>query len=204
MVRQLKEDIDRLKKDRIVEVAEHLFFTQGFTQTSMTQIAETLAVGKPMIYQYFSSKSALLAEVCNRTTEFAAALADSALEKKGSPKDRLRQIVHELSLQVMANRSGMAVLFREAQHLPEAERDRLAQNYHRFNSSLYTLLSDGVDLGEFRFASHTVVTHAISGMATWLFTWYDPEGPLSADDIAAELEELAIKMISVCEGIEAS
>ncbi|MEZ5714845.1 MAG: TetR/AcrR family transcriptional regulator [Paracoccaceae bacterium] len=195
MVRQLKDDIDQLKKDRIVEAAEQMFFAQGFTQTSMSQIAEALAVGKPLIYHFFSSKTELLAEVCNRTTEFAATLADTSLKQQGSACERLRSIVRELSLQVMANRAGMSVLFREAKHLPEAERIRLARNYHHFNKSLNQLLSDGVASGEFRFDSHVVVTHAISGMSTWLFTWYDPGGALSAEEIASELETLAVRML---------
>ena len=196
MVRRLKEDIDRLKKDRIVEVAEELFYSQGFIQTSMTQIAEALAVGKPTIYHFFASKTALLAEVCNRTTEYAAELAQAGLGREGSPNERLRYIVRELSMRVMTNRAGMAVLFRETKHLSAAERQRLARNYHRFNSLLNQLLSEGLAAGEFRFTNHTVVTHAISGMATWLFTWYDPDGPLSPDEVADEVERLASGMIA--------
>lgn len=200
MASDMRGSVDRYKRELIVNAAEELFFTKGFMQTSMTDIAQHLAVGKPTIYQYFKSKGELLSEVCNRTTEFAADIARLSLDQDSAPPDKIRRIVRELSLTVMENRFSLAVLFREVKHLPLEERTRLSRNYHEFNKFVSEILSEGVQNGDFRSADHTVVVHAISGAASWLFTWYQSDGRLSPEQIADEMAELAVGMIKAGEG----
>jgi hypothetical protein len=64
-----------------------------------------------------------------------------------------------------------------------------------FNRSIEVLLQDGVRTGEFVVENESVVTHAISGMATWIFTWYRPDGPLSPNEIAQQMANLVLRMV---------
>lgn len=200
MTSSMRNSVDRYKRELIVNAAEELFFTKGFMQTSMTGIAQHLAVGKPTIYQHFKSKGELLSEVCNRTTEFAADIARLSLGQDSTPPEKIRRIVRELSLTVMENRCSLAVLFREVKHLPPEERTRLARNYHEFNNFVSEILTEGMHSGDFRSVDLTVAVHAISGAASWIFTWYHSDGRLSPEQIAEEMADLAVGMIQVGEG----
>jgi len=60
----------------ILDTAERLFASQGYSATSMREIAEASGVNPAMIHYYFGSKKALLQNVMERTLEpLATALA---------------------------------------------------------------------------------------------------------------------------------
>lgn len=191
----LREKLMDVRKEEIVVVATKLFYVKGYVSTSMEDIARELNVGKPTIYSCFNSKADLLAEVCNYTTAMAASLAADALNSPGSPSDRLKFVVKELSLRVIDGRMNMSVLFREVKHLPEEARERLSKNFHAFNSSLRRLLREGVDSGDFHNVDEALVTQAVSGMATWIFTWYKPKGSFSPEYIADSMAEYALRIV---------
>lgn len=195
MSMDLRAKLMDIRKEEIVRTATLLFYEKGYTNTSMTDIAQQLSVGKPYIYLCFKSKAELLAEVCNTTTAMAAALANEALASQDTPAERLRHVVEQLCLRVMDGRMNMSVLFREIKHLPSAAREELAKNFHSFNHSLKLLLREGVENGEFIEAEEALVTQAISGMATWIFAWYNPRGPFPPEHIAQQIAGYALRMV---------
>lgn len=178
-----------------MRVAGELFFTKGFTQTSVEEIATRLSIGKPQIYACFPSKTALLAEVCNWVTMFVANVAAQAASSQGTPTERVAHVVRELSRRVIEGRMNLAVLFREVKHLPPEGMDELARNFHSFNCSFESLLREGIAAGEFRIRSPIAATHAISGMTTWMYSWFSDEGTLSSEEVVDEMVRLALTMI---------
>ncbi len=178
-----------------MRVARELFFTQGFTQTSVEQIASRLSIGKPQIYACFPSKAALLAEVCNWVTTLVAHAASEAASLNGSPTERVTYVVRELTRRVIEGRMNLAVLFREVKHLPPEGLEELARNFHSFNRSFESLLREGIASGEFRIDSPVVATHAISGMTTWIYSWFNEDGSVPAEEVVDEMVRLALAML---------
>ncbi len=193
----LRDSLMELKRSEIVRVASDLFFQKGFTQTSMDEIAAQLGIGKPQVYACFQSKVALLAAVCNLTTLLAAGVAAEAEVAEGTPTERVEYVVRELSRRVIDGRKHLAVLFRETKHLPPTGTAELAQNFHSFNRSFENLVREGLETGEFQVRHPAIVTHAISGMTTWMYSWFNPEGSLPADDVIEEMVQLALAMVGV-------
>lgn len=191
----LRDKVLVLKREEILRVASELFFLKGFTQASIDDIAANLSIGKPQIYACFSSKTALLTEVCIRTAALAAELAADSLRTRGSPTERLSHMVRGLCMCVIEGRMSMAVLFREIKHLPVEAVSELAENFHLFNKCLGDLLREGSAAGEFSVPDPAVLTLAISGMTTWIYSWYRPEGPQTADEIADQMVFLALRMV---------
>lgn len=193
----LREKLLLAKREEILRVAAELFYENGYAQTSMDEIASQLGIGKPSIYALFESKTDLLSEVCNRTTRYAATIAGEAAARSGAPSARLRHIVEQLCLRVIEGRRHLSVLFRDYKHLPPEATRNLAGNFHAFNRSLGALLREGVEAGEFTVQDAVVVTHAISGMGTWIYAWYRPEGVLSPEEISSQMADLALKMVKM-------
>lgn len=194
-VAQLRDRLLEVKREEIMRVAGELFFAKGFTQTSMEEIATRLSIGKPQIYACFPSKTALLAEICNWVTMLAANVAAEAASSQGTPRERVVYVVRELSRRVIEGRMNLAVLFRETKHLPPEGVRELARNFHLFNHSFESLLREGIASGEFRIESPAVATHAISGMTTWMYSWFDEQGALSADEVVEEMVRLSLMML---------
>ena len=52
------------QREDILAAAARLFADQGFSATSMNQVAEACGVAKPTLYHYFQDKQELLAQSC--------------------------------------------------------------------------------------------------------------------------------------------
>ncbi len=191
----LRDKVLELKREEILRVAGELFFSKGFTKASLDDIAASLSIGKPQIYTFFNSKAALLAAVCTRTSTLSAELSAESLRAQGSPTERLSHIIRTLCMRVIEGRTSLAVLFREVKHLPVEAVSELAENFHLFNSCLNNLLQEGVATGEFSVPNTSVPTLAINGMVTWIYSWYRPDGPQTADEIADQMVLLTLRMV---------
>lgn len=73
----------------VVDAAERLFFTAGFSVTSMDDLARELRISKKTIYRHFPGKRSLLAAVLDRQFgRIERALADATEAAAGQPFHR--------------------------------------------------------------------------------------------------------------------
>jgi len=129
-------------------------------------------------------------------TSFAADLAVYALNDEGPFTERLDRIVRQLCLRVIEGHLYLAVLFREEKHMPSSAVKQLTRNRHAFKNAVTKLLDDGKKAGEFKFQSSAAITElAITGMITWVFTWYQERGALKPEQIADEMSSLVMDMV---------
>lgn len=194
-LRSMREELHDYKRNRILDVASQLFYTLGYTKTSIDAIAEQLHVTKPFVYYHFASKADILGGVCGRTTALSAELAEAAASTTGSASIRLHDLVRDVTLRVTEGRIYLAVYFREEMHLPELAKTRLTGYRRRFDKALRRLLQQGVDSGEFHLRNVSVAEQAISGMTTWVFNWYRPDRKFNAQEIAEEMARLTLCMV---------
>lgn len=192
----IKEEINNLKRQRILDAASVLFHENGYRGTSIDAIAQQVNVTKPFIYYYFKNKAEILAAVCGETTAIVAEMAEQEALNSGPAQVRLRNLVKALTLKIIKSRVYLAVYFREEKHLPPANMKALADNRRRFNLALRQLLEQGVASGEFQSRNITVATQSITGMTTWLFNWYRETGPLTPEAISDEMAGLCVAMLT--------
>ena len=200
----IKSEILEFRRAKILDAASQLFFEKGFKGTTIDEIAERIGVTKPFIYNCFTNKAELLTEVCNRTTAFAADIAQAARGGEGSPAQRLRQFAENLTLRVIEGRVYLAVLFREEKHLPPSSRAALKRDRKRFNAALSALLEEGRQAGDFRFGHLEATLQAVTGMTTWIFSWYQPGIHLPPEELAVEMGVLVLQAVGARKTAETS
>jgi AcrR family transcriptional regulator len=191
----MRDEISAYKRDRILEEAVKLFYERGFSGTTLDDIAGKLGVTKPFIYTHFRSKCELLEAVCRPTIEMSLDAISRAARGEGRAADRLFDGVVNFTKVVLQRQGNIAVYFREEKHLSEAGLAEINALRKRFDRVLSDLLQEGADAGEFRIADVRVAALAIGGMVSWAYTWYQQEGRLSFDDIAARLAHFALQMV---------
>ncbi len=197
----LKEQVTDLKREKVLQVAGDLFFAKGFNSTSMDDIATALSIGKPMIYRYFPSKVALLAAVCSETSRMVASIAETLSESsQDTPAEQLKTIIYEGSLRIINGAQGLALLFREVKNVPKPLLAQLESSDTNFRNVMVNLFKEGKQLGQFNYvANEYVMAQSVSGLITWIFTWYRPDGPLTATEIAENMALTVLQMVGYIE-----
>lgn len=88
-----------LKRSSILEMAEKLFFEKGYEQTSIQDILDALSLSKGGFYHHFSSKEAILAEICeNRVISRLSHLKWELFGTRVSPIDKLNLLLRKVNL----------------------------------------------------------------------------------------------------------
>ncbi len=193
----MREEISAYKRERILEEAVKLFYERGFSGTTLDDIAGKLGVTKPFIYTHFRSKVELLEAICRPTIEMSSAAIFDAAQQTASASDRLFNGVVAFTKVVLTRQANIAVYFREEKNLSATGLDDINSLRKRFDRVLSGLLEEGTRSGEFHIADIRVAALAIGGMVSWAYTWYQPGGRLSIDDVGAQMARFAVEMVGV-------
>jgi AcrR family transcriptional regulator len=83
-------------RQQIVETALHLFRQQGYENTRIDDIVQTLEISQPTFFRYFPSKDAVLREVGRRAFSRQAEGLKAELSVKATTEQRLRRFYESL------------------------------------------------------------------------------------------------------------
>jgi hypothetical protein len=191
----MRDEITAFKRERILEEAVRLFYERGFSGTTLDDIAAALGVTKPFIYTHFRSKVELLEAACRPTIEMSLDAIARAAEQPGRPGQRLYDGIVHFTKVVLQRQANIAVYFREEKNLSETGLEEINALRKRFDHTLSALLEEGVASGDFHIADVRVAALAIGGMVSWAYTWYQPGGRLTFDDIAVRLADFGLHMV---------
>jgi len=177
------------QREDILAAAARLFAEQGFSATSMNQVAEACGVAKPTLYHYFQDKQELLAQICDSHVHALLALVDEVKSRQLEPDAQLRALIERFTRAYADAQPQHRVLTSEIKFLADAERERLLDVERRVVSEFAAAIS--LVRPELRDAKlHKPLTMLLFGMINWTFTWLRPDGELSHDALAALVSDL--------------
>jgi AcrR family transcriptional regulator len=128
--------------EKILSAARRLFVKQGYTATSIRQVAESAGIGKATIYHHFPDKQAIVIALVQRNITSM----EDALHLVSAEKDPRRRIQ-------VATEASIGFLFESADILQVARReipggrDQMQGGYAKFFKEYMALLSDAIHLG---------------------------------------------------------
>lgn len=175
----------RNRKADIVRCFAELVSERGYDAVSLRDVAETLAMSKGTILHHFRSKDRLLEQVHSDYMRRRLEEAHAFLAELESPADQVRAIVLQL---MYAQASDRAATVGFAREIVRFASDELMTDVRRMRDEYSALLRGaierGIERGQFTEADPEIVALQIFGMCNWSWTWYRPEGPLGAEQIA--------------------
>src|SRR5512145_910400 len=133
----------------ILQTARRLFIAQGYTATSMRQIAEAVGIGKATIYHHFPDKQSILMALLDQNMgQMNESLA--AVQSEMEPRRRIEVAAKSSTRFLLESADVMQIARRE---VPEV-RDLIQKQFRLFLKDYLALLSDavrrGIDQGIFR------------------------------------------------------
>ncbi|MCF8179343.1 MAG: TetR/AcrR family transcriptional regulator [Sulfuritalea sp.] len=185
------------KRERILTVAEDLFYRYGFPGTTMDMICTELGVTKPYVYYYFRDKHEIV-----ETLAWRASLACLTTMKFPADDSRPAQLKLAEGLQrwvaaCVKHFRASALAFRVTASLRPEFRAELRSLAHDFYADLGALMDEAKQHGKLSFEDTSVTAMAMGGVVGFMYTWYRPEGRLSPDELVVRLTTTLFKMIGL-------
>ena len=191
----IRDAVLRLKSERIVGAAVELFYTQGFTNTTLEQVADAINVTKPFIYAHFRSKAELLADICSRAIKVAHNALNRVTAEQASATVKLETLVRDFMMAVLDHQPHAVIYSREETHLNPADREAINVLRREFDRRFAALLQEGVAAGEFVVEDVPLTALAIGGIVGWSPVWYRSGGRLTQPQAAQRIATLVLAMV---------
>lgn len=191
----------QLVRDRMLEKSAELFCANGFSRTSINDIADALYLKRSSVYHYFANKEEIVrALFIDEYTRRSNELRDLFDRSDLTSKERLVLATEGAIAQRLRGGSRFLVFDRLEAEVPEV----LRLDYNRGRRKildLYTrIIAEGVNSREFRAIDAQMAAFAVIGMSNWTALWYSPSGALKPGQIAKVLVDLLIHGITRHDG----
>jgi len=186
------------RRREIDEVASGLFHANGYSATSVRDIAKALDIQGASLYAHVASKEDLLWTIVDRAaTDFEAA-ADRAIADtpNADAVERLAALVEAHVEVVTADPERSSVFVTEWRHLSPDRRAAIAARRDAYEARFRETIADGQAVGAFRATDPAIAATFILTALNGIATWYRPDGRLSPDRIADHYVELALRSLS--------
>jgi len=181
--------------EKILDSAERLFATRGFTATTIKMIAAESKQNSALIYYYYDSKAALYRHVIERMVGRIASEASSRIRGDSDPESVIRGVVESQVAVLAANPHLPVLLARElidwkAAHAEPAIRSLSAGLFERLRLAIEVGQRDGTfGTGlNARFAAISVVAQVaylvLASPVAGILLGRGPDGP-TPDDVRA-------------------
>jgi AcrR family transcriptional regulator len=186
-----------LQRERILQAAAQLFAAQGYANTTMAQIVRALGVTKPFVYYYFRDKQEIFETLSWRPAVDCFTALDFAADDPRRASEKVIEGIERLIRATVSHHPCAFFAYREPQvYRPEyiAAQKKLA---HHFYDLLCPLLEEARRDGDLDFTETKITALAACSLPGFLYSWYRPDGRLSADEVVAELTKLASRVIGL-------
>ena len=177
------------QREQILARAAELFARQGYTATSMNQVALACGVSKPSLYHYVRDKYQLLVEIAEDHVGRLKALVVLARQQPVGAQDRLRTLIGSFLETYADAQAAHRVLTEDVKFLEPADRERVLDGQREVVAAFADAIADMRP--ELRAAElHKPLTMLLFGMMNWMFTWLQPAGRLTHAAMAPIVTDL--------------
>ncbi len=164
-----------LQRQTILQRAAELFAAQGYSGTSMAELAAGLGISKALLYHYCADKYELLREIAEGHIDRLCAVTTG----RPSLEILIRAVVSEYA----DARFHHQVLVQDIKYLNVADRDRILAKERQVVAAFAQAIATSPDASGTA-ALEKPLAMLLFGMINWLFTWFRADGALSYADIA--------------------
>ncbi len=186
-----------LQRERVLQVAAQLFADQGYANTTMAQIVRALGVTKPFVYYYFRDKQEIFETLSWRPAVECLTVMDFAPDDDRRAVDKVMDGIERLIRATIAHHPCAFFPYREPQvYRPEYQAAALKLAHH-FYDRLCPLLEEARRDGDLDFDDTMITALAACSLPGFLYTWYRPDGRMTADEMVATLSKLAWRVVGL-------
>ena len=171
------------QRELILSQAAQLFARQGYSGTSMNQVAAACGISKPALYHYVRDKQQLAATIAQEHVARLEAVVREVESLALDPEQRLRELVLRFVSEYAVAQHAHRVLTEDVRFLDAEDRARVLAAERRVLAAFAAALA-AARPGVAAAAMDKPLAMLLFGMINWMFTWIKPDGRFSYDDMA--------------------
>jgi len=175
-----------IRRSRILDQAQTLFWQKGYQSTTIADIADACGCRPGNIYNYFKSKEDILYSVINDITGRAVELVRPFGEDQTtSPVELLKSFIktHFGFLSSM-KRSIVFITDTGLQDLSPEHRQAIIELRKVYDDTLLNILKRGKKSGDFIDIDERILGYLIPSLIVRSNVWFSPKGRLSAEEVS--------------------
>lgn len=177
--------------ERLLTTAAEVFAANGYHPTTMRELSRATGMSLAGMYHYVRGKDELLALVQRRCFTRVLDGAEQAVARGADPTDRVERFIRHHVTFFAEHMSEMKVLSHEADSVSPARRAAIDRLKRRYADLLVELIAAATPEGAPGARLDVrVAAYGLFGMMNWIYTWYDPEGPVDPAALAEQLTTL--------------
>jgi len=173
------------KREAVLKTAAQLFLEKSYSRTSLNDVAERLNITKPALYHYFRNKEEILLECYRLGTNLIEETLNETASHCGTGLEKVEAFIHSYA-NVMTVNFGRCVMRLDEGDLSSGALTEVRNYKRKIDRRLRSFLAEGIEDQSIEPCDPKIAAFAIAGALNWMCEWYEPEGALSAEEIASQ------------------
>ncbi|MFZ3193042.1 MAG: TetR/AcrR family transcriptional regulator [Moraxellaceae bacterium] len=179
-------------RGRVLRAAAYLFHIQGYSRTTVREIAQVVGIQSGSLFHHFKSKEDILCAVMTEAIIYNLAQMQRAVDQADSTYEQLKGlIIAELQSINGDTGAAMAVLVHEWTLLPKPRQAELLEMRQQYEQIWFKVLQNA-HAEQLIQQDPILWRRLIGGSISWSITWYKPTGRLSLLEVAEQLLDITV------------
>jgi len=183
------EPFDR-RREALLRVAARVFAARGYHRTTMRDLSRASGMSLAGMYYYVRGKEDLLRDIQQGCFERVRQGAEEAVAGAVGAEERLLAFIRHHVTFFASHMDEMKVLSHEAESLSGGAREDVDRLKRSYVDLCLALLADLDAHGDGERPNRQVAAYTLFGMMNWIYTWYDPAGPVGVEALAESIGRL--------------
>lgn len=189
------------RRDELLDLAATMFAERGLRATTVRDIADSAGILSGSLYHHFKSKEQMVEEVLRDFLDWLFARYHQIVESEPNPLERLKGLFMA-SFEAIEHRHAQVVIYQdEAKRLSSLPQFDFVEVRNKEQRKMWhDLLNEGIEQGCFRPDINVDVVYRFIRDTTWVSVrWYQPGGPLTAEEVGRQYLSIVLGGISATE-----
>ena len=147
---KIKVQANGTKKDIIVKNAAALFRKKGFAATSVRELAESLGIEAPSLYNHIGSKVELLQEICFAVAEDYTSNMNKIMDSTDNAAQKMEAIIRFHVRKLSTDFDRVFVADHEWKQLPKKKLEEFLMFRRNYEKHIVDIVTEGIDKKVFK------------------------------------------------------
>ena len=179
--------------DRILDEASILFGRQGYENSSISDLANSIGVSKAAIFHYFPTKHAIYDAIIVRTLQGLHEAVTLAVKDERSGLRKLHRFMIAHATYFEENFWGFVTMLvgygGMASPTLKDEALKLRDQYETF---LRSIIAEGIQTGELKEVDVVSAGRGVLSLLNWMVRWFKPGKGAAASEVAETYYQLIV------------